>query len=104
MGTRPAGGVVSREMTIAIGNVVVKANDPSLLKKYGGPLELTAMWARGVLASLNLSKRRGTSGNVDPSEQFLREEKLTFQQNIARYSRGFGHKLRSDPGEQKMFR
>ena len=41
------------------------------------------MWARGVLASLNLSKRRGTTSKVDPSEQFLREEKLTFQRNIA---------------------
>ena len=41
------------------------------------------MWARGVLVSLNLSKRKGTTGKVDPSEQFLGEEKLTFQRNIA---------------------
>ena len=82
-GTRAAGGVISRKMTIAIGNGVVKANDPSLLKQYGGPLELTEMWARGVLTSLNYSKRRGTTGKVEPSEQFLREEKSTFQRNIA---------------------
>ena len=43
----------------------------------------TEMWARGVLTSLTYSKRRGTTGKVEPSEQFLREEKSTFQRNIA---------------------
>ena len=90
-GTRAAGGVISRKMTIAIGNGVVKANDPSLLKQYGGPLELTEMWARGVLTSLNYSKRRGTTGKVDVPA------KHSVSGSNARYSRRFGHKLRSDP-------
>ena len=37
MGTRAAGGVVSRKMTIAIRNGVVKPNDPSLLKNMEAP-------------------------------------------------------------------
>ena len=83
VGTRAAGGVISRRMVIAIGNGVVKANDPNILREYGGHLELTEGWARRVLASMNWTKRKGTTGKVDPSEQLLQEEKLTFQKNIA---------------------
>ena len=83
VGTRAAGGVISRRMVIAIGTGVVKANNPDILKEFGGPVELTEGWARSVLKSLNFSKRKGTTGKVDPSDQFLKEEKRTFQANIA---------------------
>ena len=52
-GTRLTGGVNSQKMVIAIGNGVIKA------------------------------KRKGTTGKVGPSQQFLDEEKLTFQRNIS---------------------
>ena len=59
IGTRAAGGVISRRMVIAIGIGVVKANDPNILKEYGGQVELTEGWARGVLSTLNWTKRKG---------------------------------------------
>ena len=70
-------------MVITIGNGVIKANSPSSLKKYGGHIELTDGWARHVLESMKWTKRKGTTGKVEPSQQFLDEEKLTFQRNIS---------------------
>ena len=58
---------------------VVKANSPERLKSYRGSLELTEGWARNVIKS----KRNGTPGKIEPSEQFLLEEKLTFQKLIS---------------------
>ena len=52
-------------------------------REYGGSLELTDRWARGVLEKLNWSKRKGTTGKVEPSSQFLAEEKFTFQKSIS---------------------
>ena len=72
-GTRAAGGVISRHMVIAIGKGVVKSN------KLEGTLE----WARNVLKPMNWTKRKGTTGKVDPPDQFLMEEKLTLQREIA---------------------
>ena len=83
MGTRAAGGVISRRMVISIGNGVVKANNAHLLKNYGGHLELTEGWVRTVLKSMHWTKRKGTTGKVEPSEQFYLEEKLTFQKAIS---------------------
>ena len=82
-GTRLTGGVISRKMVIAIGNGVIKANSPSSLKKYGGHIELTDGWARHVLESMKWAKRKGTTGRVVPSQQFVDEGKLTFQRNIS---------------------
>ena len=53
-------------------------NNPNLLKEYGGDPVLADKWARGVLEKLTWSKRKGTIGKVDPSAQFLAEEKFTF--------------------------
>ena len=78
-GMRFTGGVISRKMVIAIGNGVIKANSPSSLKKY----VMTDGWARHVLESMKWTKRKGTTGKVEPSQQFLDEEKLTFQRNIS---------------------
>ena len=44
---------------------------------------MTDRWARGVLEKLNWSKRKGTTGKVEPSSQFLAEEKFTFQKSIS---------------------
>ena len=61
---------------------VVRANNPNLLKEYGGDLVLTDKWARRVLEKLTWSKCKGTTGKVGPSPQILAEEKFTFQRNI----------------------
>ena len=57
---------------------MVRANNPNLLKEYGGDPVLADKWARGVLEKLTWSKRKGTIGKVEPSAQFLAEEKFTF--------------------------
>ena len=59
------------------------ANSPPSLKKYGSHNELTDGWARHVLESMKWAKRKGTTDKVKPSQQFLDEEKLTFQGNIS---------------------
>ena len=82
-GLRLAGGVISRKMVMAIGTGVVKANFPSKLKEFSGHIVLTEGWARNVLKSMAWSKRKGTTGKIEPSEQFLLEEKLTFQRQIS---------------------
>ena len=71
-------------MVIAIGTGVIKANCPSKLKNFGGHIALTEGWARGVLKSMDWSKRKSATGKVEPSKQFLLEEKLTFQRRIPR--------------------
>ena len=71
-------------MVIGIGTGVIKANCPSKLKNFGGHIALTEGWARGVLKSMDWSKRKSATGKVEPSNQFLLEEKLTFQRRIPR--------------------
>ena len=77
-----SGGVTSRKMVIAIVTGVIKANRPSKLKDFGGHIVLTKIWSRGVLKSVEWSKRKDTIGKIEPSEQFLLEEKPTFQKRI----------------------
>ena len=60
------GGVINRRQLISIATKVVRANNPNLLKEYGGDLVLTDKWARGVLEKLTRSKRKGNIGKVDP--------------------------------------
>ena len=77
-----SGGVTSRKMAIATVTGVIKANRPSKLKDFGGHIVLTKIWSRGVLKSVEWPKRKDTTGKIGPSEQFLLEEKLTFQKRI----------------------
>ena len=79
-----SGGVINRQQLINIRNGVIRANNPEVLKEFGGTIELTEGWARSVLESLNWSKRRATTGKVEPSTQLLAEEKFTFQKAIAK--------------------
>ena len=76
------GGLISRKMVIAIRTGVIKENCPSKLKDFGGHIVLIEGWARDVLKSLEWSKRKGTTSKIESSEQFLLEEKLTFQRLI----------------------
>ena len=83
IGTRMAGGVVNRRQLINIGKGVLRANDPHLLKEFGGHVDLSKDWAKRIFKKLNWKKRKATTGKVDPSPQFLAEEKFTFQRQIA---------------------
>ena len=44
---------------------------------------LTKDWARGVIKSMNWTKRKSTTGKIEPSKEFFLEEKLTFQKKIS---------------------
>ena len=74
IGTRTAGTAVSSRIVMVIGNGVVKSNNPILLEENGGSLQLTEDWARGDLKSLNPVKWRGTTGKIEPSQQFFLEK------------------------------
>jgi len=82
IGTRSAGTAISRRLVVAIGKGIVKANNPKSLRENGGWIELTEDWARGIIKSMNWTKRKATTGKVEPSQQFLDEERLTYQKNI----------------------
>ena len=56
--SRLAGTAISRKMVIAIATGVIKANDPNILREFGGSLELTEDWARSVLKSMDWVKKR----------------------------------------------
>ena len=60
-----------------------RANNPNASKELIGNLDLTDRWARDALKQLKWSKRKGATGKVDPSPQFLAEEKFTFQRTIS---------------------
>ena len=81
--TRMAGAVINRQQIISICKGVVRANDPSLLKEFGGSAELSEGWARRLLAKLNWCKRKATTGKVEPPPQYLAEEKNSFQREIS---------------------
>ena len=71
-------------MVIVIATGVIKANDPNILREFGGSLELTEGWAHSVLKSMDWVKRKGTTGKVELCSKFLEEEKFTFQCAIAK--------------------
>ena len=54
-----------------------------MLMEFGGGLELAANWAQSILKSVNWTKRKGTTGKVQPSRKFLEEEKFTFERKIS---------------------
>ena len=83
VGTRIAGGVINRRAVICIANGVVKANQPNLLKEFGGTVELTDRWARHLLLKTGWKERKGTTGKVAPPALPLEEEKFSFQWDIA---------------------
>ena len=85
VGVRLSGAVIARRMVISIGNGVLKANDPNTLFESGGTITLTEDWTRSILRSMDWVKRKATAGNVEPSTQFLAEEKFTFQKVISTY-------------------
>ena len=83
IGTRAAGTAISCRIVIAMGNGVVRSNSLTLLKENRGSLQLTEDWARGAIKSMNWTKTKGTTEKIEPSKQFLLEEKLTLQKKIS---------------------
>ena len=57
-------------MLVAIDTGVIKANCPPKLKDFGGHIALTEGWARGVVKSMEWSRRKGTTGKIERSKQF----------------------------------
>ena len=75
IGTQLAGNVINRRQVVCIGRGVVMVNDGNLLREFGGDLDL--------IEGMEWVKRKGTAGKVEPSPQFIAEEKFTFQSEIA---------------------
>ena len=82
-GTRQAGDVINRRQIVIIAKGVLRANNPDILKELGGTVGLTNRWSKSVLSDLNWWRRKGTTGKIEPSPQFLAEEKFTFQRAIS---------------------
>ena len=61
------------------------------MKEFGGILELTDRCERDLLDSMECNKRKGTTGKIEPSPQFLPKEKFTFQRAIS--TPGFEHDI-----------
>ena len=78
IGTRQAVGVINRKQIANIAKGVASANNPDILKKFGGTVELKSRWPRSFLSDLNWSKRKETTGKIESSPQFLAEEKFSF--------------------------
>ena len=57
VGTRIAGRVINRCTVICIANGVIRANQPNLLKEFGGTVELTDCWARHLLLKTGWKER-----------------------------------------------
>ena len=91
LGSRTVGIGISMEDVISIGNSVMTTNSPSLLKENGGSVELTVDWGRSVLKNLNYSRKKATTEKRKPSEEFLKETKLQFQNAI--YQEVSGHQI-----------
>lgn len=79
VGTALAGTVISPRMVTAVDNRTVKANNPTLMKQCDGSLKLNVNWARKVLNSMGWVNKKWTIRKLEPSEKFLKEEKLSFQ-------------------------
>ena len=53
-----------------------------MLKEFGGGLELTENWTQSVLKTTNWTKRKGTTGKIEPSKKVLEEKKLLYKEKF----------------------
>ena len=74
--------------------VCYKQMTRTAFKNVGGGIALTDNWDRGVLKSMDRVIRKGTTGKVDPSAQFLAEGKFTFSRAISTVF--FNHDIPAD--------
>ncbi len=75
---RDKGAVVTTPITMPVATALVESTDCTLLFKYGGPIEITANWAKSLLYRMKFVKRRGGSAKKmavtnfgEVKEQFL---------------------------------
>ena len=80
---RVIGGVISRETVIAVGNGVLSSSCPEKLTKIGGSVALTTKCTRGILTSLDLVERRGTTAEREMNPALYEELTLTWKRIIA---------------------
>ena len=70
IGSRLAGTALSRKMVVAIGTGVIKANEPKILKEFGGSLELTEGCARNILKNMIGRRGKGQLGKLNLMQSF----------------------------------
>eukprot|EP00058_Branchiostoma_floridae_P006720 XP_002592208.1 hypothetical protein BRAFLDRAFT_84636 [Branchiostoma floridae] len=58
--TRDAGGVVNRAVIMSTAKGIIMRRDRSLLKEYGGHIEITKAWVNSLLVRMNYVKRKAT--------------------------------------------
>jgi len=96
-----AGGPVTTTIALSAGRAVVNHYNPQLLSINGGPLVLTATWAKSLLCQMCYVKRKGCMEKkiqVQDFEgikaQFLTDIKAVHG-DLGRYSRSINSKLGS---------
>ena len=67
IGTQQACRIINRRQILKITKGVIRANNTDILKEFCGTVKLTHLWAWGIPTKLNWSKRKGTTGKVEPS-------------------------------------
>ena len=88
---RIAGCGISRKVVISVGNGVLQAKCPEKLARNGGSIELSVKWARGILKSMDWSKRRGTTAKREINPALYEELCFSWKRDIA--SLIFHHKI-----------
>lgn len=79
IGTRASGDVINRRQILNIAKDVVKANNPSSLKEFGGTLELTDRWERVSLDFTEWKKRKETTGEIEHRRNSSPNKNLRFK-------------------------
>ncbi len=79
---RQAGGVINRSIVLSLGHGVISARDRSILKKYGGPVDLTRTWAESIMERMGFVRRKGTKAARKLPDNF-EEQKADFLKCIA---------------------
>ena len=70
---RVVGCSVSRKVVISVENGVLASRCPEKMSRYGGKINLTVKYARGILKSMNWVKRRGTTAKRTMNPAFYYE-------------------------------
>ena len=78
---RAAGGIVNRNIVVAADRRIISHKKPSLLKEYGGTLELSQKWAESFLQRRGFVRRKATKAarKLPPNYPDL---KVTFLKRI----------------------
>ena len=78
-----AGGVVNRAIVITAARGIVQHNNPSLLIKHGGTIQLGKKWADPLMTRMNYVKRKATKAALKVPVDFP-EIKLAFLKRLVK--------------------